>query len=181
MRKIFYALPVLAALAALSACGSSGTSASSSSSSAAARSGTETISSTSTNPNATTVTVHASGVAKATGTFRLPHGNGAAVVHFVFPDGTLTANASRSKNRATHLNRTTCAAAQVSGGTYTISPSGSTGTYAGATGHGNFAASVGAKLPKLSDGKCNMSSSVQPVKGTVHVTVLVRGPLTLKH
>jgi hypothetical protein len=180
MRKIFYALPVLAALAALAACGSSGTSASSSSS-AATRSGTETISATSTNPNATTVTVHASGVAKATGTFKLPHGNGTAVVHFVFPDGTLTANASRSRNTATHLNPTTCAAAQVSGGTYTISPSGSTGTYAGATGHGNFAASFGAKVPKLSDGKCNMSSSVQPVKGTVHVTVLVRGPLTLKH
>ena len=144
-----------------------------------ARSGTETITASSTSPSAT-VTIHASGVFTATGTFKLPSGNGAAVVHFVFPHGTLTADASKSKTASAHVNTKTCAVSQVSSGTYTISPSKSTGTYAGATGHGTYAATFAAVLPKLKDGKCDLSNSAQPVKGTTHVIVTVRGPLTLK-
>lgn len=178
MRKIVYVLPALAALGVLSACSSSTTSSSSSSPSASARSGTEVITASTTNPNATSVTVKASGVSTDTGTFALPGGNGAATVTFKFTHGNLVAKASKSKTTAQHLNTATCAFSQASGGTYTIVPGSSTGTYAGATGHGTFAANFSGILPKTSDGKCNMSNSAIPTKALT--TILVRGPLTLK-
>jgi hypothetical protein len=179
MSKIIYALPAVVAAGALAACGSSGTSSSSSAKPSASATGTTSITATSTNPRATTVTVHASGVINQTGTLTLPRGSGAATIKFVFPNGTLAANASRSATKSVHVANTSCAASQVSGGSYTVNSSSSTGKYSGATGHGNYTLTYGAKLPKK-NGKCDLSRNVQPVKGTLRLSILVRGPLTVK-
>jgi len=63
---------------------------------------------------------------------------------------------------------------------YTVDGSKSTGQFAGATGNGRAAVTVQATLPKLSNGKCNTSTSAQPVKNSAMATFKAAGPLTLK-
>lgn len=179
MSRIAYTLPVLAAAGALAACGGSPASSGGTASPSPTKSGTASITASSTNPRATTLTVHASGIINQTGTFQLPHGSGAALVKFVFPNGTLAANTSRSATKSVHVNNQTCVASQVSGGTYTVNSGTSTGKYSGATGNGNYTLTYGATLPKK-NGKCDLSRNVQPVKGSLKLNILVRGPLTLK-
>ncbi len=179
MSKIIYALPAVVAAGALAACGSGTSSSGSSAKPSASTTGNTSITATSTNPRATTVAVHATGVINQTGTLQLPRGSGAATIKFVFPNGTLAANASRSATKSVHVDNKNCAASQVSGGSYTVNSSSSTGKYSGATGHGNYTLTYGAKLPKK-NGKCDLSRNVQPVKGTLRLNILVRGPLTVK-
>jgi hypothetical protein len=63
---------------------------------------------------------------------------------------------------------------------YTVSGSQSTGRFAGATGTGKATILFQGDLPKLKNGKCNESTTAQPVESTVVVTFKAAGPLTLK-
>ena len=63
---------------------------------------------------------------------------------------------------------------------YTVSGSKSTGQFAGSTGNGRVLVLFEGNLPKLSDGKCNTSSTAVPNPSTVIATFTGRGPLTLK-
>jgi hypothetical protein len=180
MRRTLYVLPVAAALGTLSACGSIGTSASGSTgSSSAGRQGVEVMTASSDHANVRAVTVHTSGVTAGTATFRLPGGSVPTVVHFVFGDGTLTANASKSMGTAPRINAMTCGAALSASGTYTIDPNASTGRFAGAIGHGSYTELISTRLPKLADGRCALGGAVQS-KGSTRVTITVHGPLSLR-
>jgi len=63
---------------------------------------------------------------------------------------------------------------------YTVSGDKSTGQFAGATGTGRAVVLFQGDLPKLSNGKCNTSTSAQPATSTVVSTFAAAGPLTLK-
>jgi hypothetical protein len=63
---------------------------------------------------------------------------------------------------------------------YTIRGSASTGSFAGASGHGTVRVVIMAKLPKLKDGKCDESDSAQPIAGSAISTFDGSGPLTVK-
>jgi hypothetical protein len=63
---------------------------------------------------------------------------------------------------------------------YTVDGGKSTGQFAGATGNGKAALLLQADLPKLSDGKCDTSSTAQPVPSSALATFKAAGPLTLK-
>jgi hypothetical protein len=143
------------------------------------RSGIETITGSSSNPNI--VAIHASGVFTANGTFKPPSENKkGTVVHFVFRNGTLTAVAGAPVNGPMHLNHGTCAGSASTYIAYAISPGKSTGAYAGATGHGTATLTFSAVFPRLPSGACNFSSNAAPKPGTAHESFVVKGPLTLR-
>jgi hypothetical protein len=63
---------------------------------------------------------------------------------------------------------------------YKVDGAASTGSFAGATGSGAIVVSFRAYLPKLSNGKCNLSNNVQPLTNGAVATVKGGGPLTVK-
>jgi hypothetical protein len=63
---------------------------------------------------------------------------------------------------------------------YTVSGAKSTGKFAGATGSGKAVVLLEGNLPKLTNGKCNTTSTAQPAASTVVSTFRATGPLTLK-
>jgi hypothetical protein len=187
MNKAVYALLLLAAPGTLTACtagatgsgasGSSATSGSIGSTPAPTGPGTEVIRGSATDVHATSVTVRASGVFADTGTLKLPIGNQRTIT-FTFTRGNLAVlNATGPANGSLHLNKTTCAFSQTAAGTYRVLAANSTGRYAGATGHGTYTINPSGIAPKTSDGTCDKSSNATP--GQAHVTVRLRGPLTL--
>jgi len=187
MNKAAYALPLLAALGTLTACtaGATGSAASGGSASggtisstpAPAGPGTEVIRASATDIHVTSVTVKASGVFADTGTLKLPIGNQRTIT-FTFTRGNLVVlNATGPVNGPVHLDKTTCAFSQMVGGTYRVLAANSTGRYGGATGHGTYTINQSGVAPKTSDGTCDTSSNATP--GQAHVTVRLRGPLTL--
>jgi hypothetical protein len=187
MNKAVYALLLLAALGTLTACtagatgsgasGSSATSGSIGSTPAPTGPGTEVIRAPATDVHATSVTVKASGVFADTGTLKLPIGNQLTIT-FTFTRGNLAVfNATGPANGSLHLNKTTCAFSQTVAGTCRVLAANSTGRYAGATGHGTYTINPSSIAPKTSDGTCDKSSNATP--GQAHVTVRLRGPLTL--
>ena len=144
-----------------------------------ARSGIETITGSTSNPNS--VVIHASGVFTATGTFKPPGSNKkGTAVHFVFRNGTLTAIGDAAINGPMHLNHATCAGSAVTYIPYVISPGKSKGAYAGATGHGTATLTFSAVFPRLASGACNFSSNAAPKPGTARESFIIKGPLTLR-
>jgi hypothetical protein len=176
MHKYAVAAATTLALLGVAACGSkNGTK----TTTTKTTSGTEVITATSADPNATSVTVHASGVYAGDGMFVLPQTTKATTVHFVFPAGTLTADASASKGE-TIQNKATCVATQDSTGTYTVTTS--TGVFKDATGHGQFSAEFkGTTAMKAGACENPNASGVTPLKGTWTLHLRVAGPLTLHH
>jgi hypothetical protein len=63
---------------------------------------------------------------------------------------------------------------------YTVSGAQSTGQFAGATGSGSALVLFVGNLPKVSNGKCNTSSTAVPTVSTVVSTFKAAGPLTAK-
>jgi hypothetical protein len=63
---------------------------------------------------------------------------------------------------------------------YTVSGSHSTGQFAGASGSGKALVGFVGDLPKLSNGKCNTSTTAVPRVNTVVSTFRAAGPLTLR-
>jgi hypothetical protein len=142
-----------------------------------ARSGTETIEATSTRFTPTSVTVHASGLYAATGTFRIPVTDKATTLHFVFGTGTLTVDASAAKVLFGNYD---CPLNVKSYRTYTISPTQSTGIFAMATGSSDYLALTTQDNPRLSNGDCDLASNIKPISGTVYVSIVIKGTLTLR-
>jgi hypothetical protein len=172
-RALVALLGAVAAAAALNA----GLAVASASSQTVARSGTETMVATSTILAPTSVTVHASGVYKATGTFRLPITDKATVMHFVFRNGTLTADASAAHVITGHY---ACPLNVGSSRTYTISPTQSTGVFAMATGKADYGEGSTEYRSRLSSGVCDLLTGVKPIGPTVYVSIVIKGTLTLR-
>ena len=139
--------------------------------------GIETIVATSTRISPKSVTVHASGVFSGNGTFRIPGDGKATTLRFVFGDGTLTADASASEVVTGHYN---CPLNVTRTRTFTINPKKSTGVFALATGTSDYTALFTQYNPRLADGACDLSGRVKPIGGTVYVSILVEGTLTLR-
>jgi hypothetical protein len=100
-------------------------------------------------------------------------------ITFTFTRGNLVAlNATGPANGPLHLSKATCACSQTVAGTYRVLAANRTGRYAGSTGHGTYTIGPRGIAPKTSAGTCDTSSNATP--GKAHVTVRLRGPLTLK-
>lgn len=177
MSRVFRMLSALAVLAVLAACTSSRTSVTTSSASVPPKLGAEVIKAPATSPDATSVTVRASGVFTDTGTLKLPIGNPRTIT-LRFAHGSLTVlNATGPTKGPLHFNNVSCAFSRSSDGTYRVLAGSSTGSYAGATGHGTYVLNSSGTTPKTSSGTCNRGSRAAPAKALF--TILFRGPLVL--
>jgi hypothetical protein len=186
MRKLAVLAGAIALTAGLGACSSSGSSTSSSTATAAPKSGTETIAGkitgaaamannpvfplTFSGPVKTSASQKIGGTPKKGQAYTFTTAAGNYVV-------TLTTVTSTQKI----VNAAACRFAFGTAVTYTVDGSKSTGKFAGATGSGKAAVVFEATTPKLSDGKCNTSSSAQPLSTPAPIgTFTAAGPLTLK-
>ena len=117
------------------------------------------------------------GTFTASRAYKLPIGNPRTIT-FKFTRGNLVMlNAPGPADGPRQLNKATCAFSQSSGGTYRILSGSSTGSYAGATGHGVYAFDSSGIAPKTPGGTCHTGSSATPAKA--HFTILFSGPLIL--
>lgn len=120
----------------------------------------------------------ASGVFSATGTMRATSTASNAPLKATFPKGTFMLNEVSAGHQSGTINPSTCAAVYTETGLkYTIS--NGTGSYKGITGSGTANLKFTGTLPKLSNGKCNESTTATPVAGTALSVVHARGPVTL--
>lgn len=78
------------------------------------------------------------------------------------------------------LSSSTCLFENVTTVPYTVQGSASTGKFAGSTGSGAVTVSFTAFVPKLSDGKCNLSNNAQPLTKGAAAVFASAGPLTVK-
>jgi hypothetical protein len=181
-RKILIPLVLLAVLAAGCSSSSSSGSASSSPSAKAPKivSGTETITgNTTSSANKLTIQLVASGVVADTGHISLGGGSNAATGFLVLYKGKLAVFHSKSVTTGGQPNTKTCAATGTARGTYKVIGARSTGLYKGATGHGIYTVVFSGHLPRLKNGKCNLSRNAQFVKGTSLTTFTAKGQLTV--
>jgi hypothetical protein len=120
----------------------------------------------------------ATGVFKATGTVQATSAASNAPLRARFPGGTFLISQVSSGKQTGTINPTTCAAAYTDTGLkYTIGSG--TGTYNGITGTGTANLKFTGTLPKLSNGKCNESTTAVPLAGTAYSVVNASGPVTL--
>jgi hypothetical protein len=183
MKNLAIFTAVIAITAGLAACSSS----SSSTMAATTKSGTEVIYGkltgsaamannpvfhlTLTGPVATTATIPLGGQPKkgASHTFTTPVGNLAVTLD------------SAGKSGGAVKSTKTCLAAFTTTVPFTVDGAKSTGKFAGATGTGKAVVVFGGDLPKLSDGKCNMSQNAAPTAKTAVGTFTATTKLTVKH
>jgi len=83
-------------------------------------------------------------------------------------------------NGVAHGNPTTCVFTDRITVPATIVGSKSTGSWAGATGNFGIVALFRATGPKLSNGKCNTSSSAKPITSSAFSSFAGTGPVTVK-
>ena len=122
------------------------------------------------------------GPVSATATWSPPGGNATKVTTtFKTSAGNLVvaADVPDSNNPPTVTNATTCLVTSTLTGTYTVVGDQSTGKFKDATGSGKIIDVFQAYLPKLSSGKCNTSSSAQPLPTGALTTFYASGPLTV--
>jgi hypothetical protein len=120
----------------------------------------------------------ASGVFSATGTMQAASSATNAPLVARFPGGTFDLGNLTAGKESASVNPTTCGAVfNVTGVTYRLS--NGTGSYKGISGHGSATLKFTGTLPKLSNGKCNESSTAQPVPGSTTTTVHASGPATV--
>ncbi len=120
----------------------------------------------------------ASGVFSATGTMQATSAASTAPLKATFPKGTFLINEVSTGKESGTINPSTCAAVYTDTGLkYKIT--GGTGSYNGITGSGTANLKFTGTLPKLSNGKCNESSSATPLAGTALSVVHASGPVTL--
>ncbi len=120
----------------------------------------------------------ASGVFSATGTMQATSTASNAPLKATFPKGTFMLNEVSAGHQSGTINPSTCAAVYTETGLkYTIS--NGTGSYKGITGSGTANLKFTGTLPKLSNGKCNESTTATPVAGTALSVVHASGPVTL--
>jgi hypothetical protein len=199
-RRAWYAVLTLAALTGLAACtgggstvssstvgsstagSSTGSSSTVSSSSGSAVGGPAVASTMSTEVIAgsgiatgPSVTVRASGDFTDKGTLKPPIDNPRTFV-FRFDRGDLVVlNATGPTGGPANLNRTTCAFSRTLNGTFRVLSGNSTGSYAGATGHGSYVFSLTGATPRTSQGTCDTEKAT----AARVLQVLLRGSLVL--
>jgi len=172
-----HVLSVLAILVTLAGCGGAAVGPVIASHTAAAGMGTETIRAVNAAPGATRVTIEASGVFSDEGTLAVPIGDPRTIT-FTFTRGNLVVlNATGPTSGPLRLDRTTCAVSRALAGTYRILPGDSTGSYAGATGHGAYTLGSGGTAPKTAAGGCRAGGQTAP-DGPLSA-ILFRGLLVL--
>ena len=121
------------------------------------------------------VTVRASGDFTDKGTLKPPIDNPRTFV-FRFDRGDLVVlNATGPTGGPANLNRTTCAFSRTLNGTFRILSGNSTGSYAGATGHGSYVFSLTGTTPRTSQGTCDTEKAT----AARVLQVLLRGSLVL--
>lgn len=156
-------------------------------SASAATSGTETITGQVTGAaalaNNTSIPLTWRGPVNTTGTFSTGSNAPAKGQHHTFGTGagnfTVVVSAAPS-NVQKLLSATSCQVEFVTTVPYTADGAASTGKFAGATGSGAVVVSFRASLPKLANGKCNLSNNAQPLTQGALATVKGGGPLTIK-
>ena len=194
-RRAWYAVLTLAALTGLAACtgggstvssstvgSSTGSSSTVSSSSGGAVGGPAVASTMSTEVIAgsgiatgPSVTVRASGDFTDKGSLKPPIDNPRTFV-FRFDRGDLVVlNATGPTGGPANLNRTTCAFSRTLNGTFRVLSGNSTGSYAGATGHGSYVFSLTGTTPRTSQGTCDTEKAT----AARVLQVLLRGSLVL--
>jgi hypothetical protein len=195
-RRAWYAVLTLAALTGLAACTGGGSTVSSStvgsstggsstvgsSSSGGAVGGPAAASTMSTEVIAgsgiatgPSVTVRASGDFTDKGTLKPPIDNPRTFV-FRFDRGDLVVlNATGPMGGPANLNRTTCAFSRTLDGTFRVLSGNSTGSYAGATGHGSYVFSSTGTTPRTPQGTCDTEKAT----AARVLQVLLRGSLVL--
>jgi hypothetical protein len=120
----------------------------------------------------------ASGVFSATGTMQATSTASDAPLKATFPSGTFLLTQTSAGRQTGSISPSTCAAVYtVTGLTYKIGSG--TGSYKGITGSGTANLKFTGTLPKLSNGKCNESSTAVPIAGTATSVVHASGPVTL--
>jgi hypothetical protein len=176
---------ITAAGVVLAACTTSTSSTSSSagaSSAATAISGTETITGRVTGAAAfthtPTIPLKLTGPVTTTSTITLDAST-LTMATFKTPDGNLVISHTPGTTSTKLVSTSTCKYVhKISGQTYTVVGSQSTGKFKGAAGHGTAAIAWGGNLPKKPDGKCD--TSAEATAGTGYYTLTAHGPLTLK-
>jgi hypothetical protein len=180
MRKIVTALAVAALTLPVAAF-------SSSSAEGSSKSGTERFSGTLKGApalaNVTTYTLTFTGPVSTTGTIALGSGgNKKGDEHTIKTKaGNLVIVLDRDVgNGAASGNPTTCVFTDRITVPSTIVGSKSTGSWAGATGNFSIVALFRATGPRLSNGKCNTSSTAKPITSTAFSSFAGTGPVTVK-
>jgi hypothetical protein len=131
--------------------------------------------STAANPVYTAV---ATGVFSATGTAQATSTASNAPLKASFPGGTFEISQVTAGKQTGTINPSTCAAVYTDSGLKYKLGSG-TGKYTGITGSGTANLKFTGTLPKLSNGKCNESTTATPIAGTAYSVVHASGPVTL--
>jgi hypothetical protein len=187
--KIAFALSGLVALGILAACtsGTGGTSGKSAGSAKAATVntprpapagvGTEVIQASATTPDPVSAVVKASGIVTDTGTLKLPFGNPRTITLKLTRGDLTVLNATGPASGPRRFDTATCAFSQSLDGTYRVLSGNSTGSYAGATGHGTYVLSISGVAPRTSGDACSTGSNATGAKSVS--TVVFRGLLVL--
>jgi hypothetical protein len=120
----------------------------------------------------------ATGVFSATGTAKAASDAPTAPLKVTFPNGTLLIGLVAPGRESHAINTTTCAVAYTeTGARFTVATG--TGRYKGISGRGTGTLKVTFRLPKLSNGKCDESTTATPVAGSTTSFIDVSGPVTL--
>jgi hypothetical protein len=120
----------------------------------------------------------AKGVFSATGTVQATSASWRAPLKATFPGGTFMIEKMTPGKQAGTINPSNCAIDfTATGATYKIS--NGTGNFKGITGSGTSTITFSGRLPKLSDGRCNLSDHAMPVPGTALLVVHASGPVTV--
>jgi hypothetical protein len=120
----------------------------------------------------------ASGVFAATGSL-VRVGTSVNESRAVFPHGSFLVTHSRSEAKVTgqSVNHSTCVATETERAPYTLSKG--TGRYKGISGAGIAIVTFTARLPRLKNGSCDMSTAATPVAGTALTTIRGAGKIRL--
>ena len=133
---------------------------------------------------ATTWPITYSGVVNTTGNFDSSGPAPAVGQEKAFPTkaGTLTLKVTKVTNpqgNPTSIDTMTCVIKSVTTVDYTVVSDKSTDRFKDATGSGVVTLIFSGTAPKLSDGKCNTSSNVEPVGNTASLSFAGVGPMTV--
>jgi hypothetical protein len=124
-----------------------------------------------TGPVATTATASLGGTPKKGAAHTFKTGQGNLTLRLTSP----------GKTSGALQDPSTCKFAYTTRVPLTVDGAQSTGKFAGATGSGQAAVVFSGNLPKLSNGKCNVSSNAAPTTKTAAGVFAVTMKLTVKH
>ncbi len=133
---------------------------------------------------ATTIPLTYTGPVNTTGSFNISGPAPTPGQEKAFPTkaGTLELKVTKvpvNPQGTTTYNSTTCAGVSKTVVDYSVAGSKSTGTFKDASGSGVVTVIFSGTAPRLSNGKCNESSSAEPITSTAYSSFVGVGPLTV--